>query len=257
MQDLRISLLQTDLIWENPKENRDRFEQLIRGLEQTDLAVLPEMFTTGFTMHSAQVAEQQPYPSLDWMRNLSKETGIGICGSLVAKDGDDYFNRLYLVLPDGREMKYDKRHLFRMANEEKHYSPGSESAIIDFRGWRIKPLICYDLRFPVWSRNRNDYDLLLYAANWPKARTSAWEALLRARAIENYCYCAGVNRVGFDRNEVAYEGASGIYDMKGVLVNEIARDREAVVHHSLSGKELLEYREKFPVHLDADDFEIT
>ncbi len=257
MQDLKLALFQIDLEWEDPQLNRENIAAKCANLEDdVDLIILPEMFTTGFSMESEKLAETKPYTSLSWMQKLSIKTNKAITGSIIAEENGSHFNRLFFVTPDGDSLTYDKRHLFRMAGEHNYFSGGKVSKTIEFRGWRIRPLICYDLRFPVWSRNREDYDLLIYVANWPKPRSSAWQALLKARAIENYAYCAGVNRVGTDGNMVDYEGASAVYDPKGNRLTELLLEEDKIIRASLSGTELLAYRKKFPVQLDADDFEI-
>lgn len=256
MQDLKLALFQIELAWENPELNRKNIENGIAKLNDADLVILPEMFTTGFSMESSKLAEKKPYDSVSWMKELSRKYDLAICGSIIAEDNGSYFNRLFFVTPEGDYLKYDKRHLFRMAGEHHHFSGGTDLNTIEFRGWRIRPLICYDLRFPVWSRNREDYDLLIYVANWPKPRSSAWQALLKARAIENYAYCAGVNRVGTDGNKVEYEGASAVFDAKGNMLHELVLDKEKLITATLSWSELDAYRKKFPVQLDADDFEI-
>lgn len=257
MQNLNLALFQLDLVWEKPEANRQKIEKLYHSLDtKADILVLPEMFSTGFTMHSSAVAESKPYPTLEWMKRFSNENNVAMIGSIVAEENAAFYNRLFFVKPDGETSTYDKRHLFRMANENEHYSPGAQKLIVEYKSWRICPLICYDLRFPVWSRNRNDYDLLVFVANWPKARSSAWQTLLKARAIENYAYCAGVNRVGFDGNDVEYEGYSVVLDPKGALVKEALMNQERVEVFELNAEELLSYREKFPVHLDSDNFTI-
>ncbi len=257
-KNLIISLIQTSLHWEDVEKNLQMFTVKLGSeeLKNTDLIILPEMFNTGFTMNPALFAEEMNGQTVNWMQKMAKEKNAVITGSLIIKDGLKYYNRLIWMQPDGELHYYDKRHLFRMANEQEHFSAGMERVIFNIHGWRICPMICYDLRFPVWSRNRNDYDLLFYIANWPEKRNNAWSSLLVARAIENLCYVAGVNRVGNDGNEILYSGNSALIDYKGVymaasipLVNEI-------LTMELSYSDLQDYKKSFPAHLDADDFEI-
>lgn len=262
MQDLTISLLQTPLHWHQPDANRAHFEELIWQLpEEVELIALPEMFTTGFTMQAKEHAEPMNSTSFRWLKQVAAQAKAVVTGSFIVREGTNYYNRLIWMEPDGNWASYDKRHLFRMANEDQHYSPGRERLIREWKGWRICPLICYDLRFPVWSRNlmQEDgslaYDLLLYVANWPQARVSAWDALLQARAIENLCYCAGLNRTGTDDNGIAYNGSSGIYDFKGNTLAH-SREEEAILTITLSAGDLSDYRKKFPAQQDADSFSI-
>lgn len=257
MQDLTLTLVQEELTWLDPPANRERFSRLIKQIEQpTDLIILPEMFSTGFTMEPERVCEPLSGANLKWMQRIAADTDSAVTGSFVVQEGKHYFNRLLFVYPDGDYRHYDKRHLFRMANEQTHYKAGEQRLILDYKGWRICPLICYDLRFPVWSRNLEDYDLLIYVANWPAKRSSHWLALLRARAIENLCFVAGVNRVGKDGNGYDYSGDSALFDARGV---ELIPPKSSRGSYSCTLKysELSEYREKFPAHLDADRFELV
>ena len=258
MQDLKLALLQTDIIWHNPEANRNTLQSKILNLtESVDVVVLPEMFTTGFTMEVKENAEPTNGLTLQWMKDLAVRTGSVITGSIIIEENKKYFNRLYWVSPTQEVKVYDKRHLFRMADEEKYFSGGTESPVMIVKGWHVKPLICYDLRFPVWSRNVNSaYDLLLYVANWPQARIEAWDALLRARAIENLGYAIGVNRVGKDGMDINYNGQSVAYDFKGELMNKKTENEEIIYVH-LSKQSLVEYRNKFPAHLDSDSFRIN
>ncbi|UCG73402.1 MAG: amidohydrolase [Chromatiales bacterium] len=257
MQNLTITLAQADLHWHDPPANRRMFADLAADCASaTDLIVLPEMFTTGFTMEAAQVAEDMDGDTVRWMAELARDLDVTLTGSLVIRDGDQFFNRLVWMPPDGQVAHYDKRHLFRMADEQDHYAQGKERRIFQLRDWRICPLVCYDLRFPVWSRGVNEFELLLYVANWPAARRSAWQTLLPARAVENLCYCAGVNRVGTDGRDVAYVGSSGAWDHLGRTVAECG-DQHAMLTVELDGAALQRYREKFPAHLDADRFELA
>lgn len=266
MNPLRISLIQSDLVWEDPKSNRDQFEEKINRLDETDLIILPEMFTTGFSMASDKLSEKMEGESIQWMRRMAETSGAVICGSLIIEEKGEYFNRLIWMQADGEFEQYDKRHLFRMANEDQHFSPGKKKLIVELKGWKICPLICYDLRFPVWSRNRYEtdrksyahasYDLLIYIANWPAPRTAAWRKLLMARAIENQVYVAGVNRVGRDEMQIQYTGGSSLIDPKGELIWEAFDEKEETVTLSIGKKELDDFRKKFPLGMDADGFEV-
>lgn len=253
---LRVTLVQTELAWQEPAANRRSLAAHFRGLlGHTDLVVLPEMFSTGFSMDAGRLAEPMDGPTIGWMREEAAALGCAITGSLIVRDGERCFNRLIWARPDGTIEHYDKRHLFRMAGEHAHYAAGDRRLVVDIKGWRVCPLICYDLRFPVWSRALGDYDLLLYVANWPQRRAQAWSTLLRARAIENMCYVVGVNRVGRDGNGASYAGDSVALDFLGQpLSSEGGGDRvETAV---LDLESLHAYRESFPVHVDADRFEI-
>ncbi|MFL5730904.1 MAG: amidohydrolase [Cytophagaceae bacterium] len=258
MQDLKVSLIQSALHWESPDANLAMFEEKIWSIrEKTDLIVLPEMFTTGFTMNAAAVSEPMNYKACKWIKQQAEQTKAVVTGSVIIKEEGKFFNRLLWAEPDGSLFYYDKRHLFRMAEEHQTYSAGDRKLIREVKGWKIFPLICYDLRFPVWSRNvSNAYDLILYVANWPQARSSAWKALLKARAIENLSYCIGVNRIKEDGKGIYYSGDSMIINYKGEeLFN--AADQEAVHTMSLNYEELKAFREKFPADMDADKFEIS
>lgn len=256
VQDLTISLLQTPLAWHDPAANRAHFADLLQSLPAaTDLAILPEMFTTGFTMDAEGLAEPMDGPTLQWMTALARKTGITLCGSVDVLDGGHYYNRCLWASPDGSHRHYDKRHLFRMAGEHEHYTAGTERLIVELNGWRICPLVCYDLRFPVWSRGINEYDLLVYVANWPAARRSAWTTLLPARAVENQCYVAGVNRVGRDGNGIDYAGDSAAYDFLGNALAD-SGDKAGAETVTLDHDALRRYREKFPAWRDADGFRL-
>ena len=212
-ETLSIMGIQADLAWENPIENIQNFETKINEFDKAvDIIVLPEMFTSGFTMQPNHVAESMNGTTVLWMQNIAKEKQLAITGSLVIKENGNYYNRLLFVHPSGKIDYYDKRHSFTLAGEHKAYNSGNKKIIIDYKGWKICPLICYDLRFPVWARNTESYDLLIYMANWPITRIKAWETLLKARAIENMCYTIGVNRIGIDANDYKYSGNSIIVD---------------------------------------------
>jgi omega-amidase len=255
MQDLEITLVQFDIEWQNPDANKKAISDKVNSIETTpDLIVLPEMFTTGFTMEVNTNAEQPEGKTLDWMRTMAITSKAVITGSIIVKEDDKFYNRLFWVNPNGDYTYYNKRHLFRMANEHHFFSDGNMSPIFELKEWKIKPLICYDLRFPVWSRNTNlDYDLVLYVANWPQARISAWDTLLKARAIENLSYSLGVNRVGIDGTGKEYNGHSAVYDFKGDLVSSLS-EKEELIPIKLSKTSIDAYRKSFPANLDADIF---
>ena len=257
MSTLNISIVQAALHWHDAQRNLIEFAKVLTRQESaTDLIVLPEMFSTGFTMHAAEHAERMDGRSVSWMVETAEKRGAAICGSLIIEDGGNYFNRFILVRKSGQVEYYDKRHLFRLAGEHEHYAPGETLRNFDLNGWRIRPMVCYDLRFPVWSRNRNDYDLLIYVANWPDRRHQAWETLLRARAIENLAFVAGVNRIGMDGNNIRYIGGSAIIDYLGnYLVSFAAEPGMATAALNMEG--LVQFREKFPFHLDADEFTVS
>ena len=256
MQDLTVTLIQTSLDWQDPDANRTRFDSLIAGInEPTDLIVLPEMFTTGFTMNSSRHAEHMDGDTVTWMQRVARNYSTTLCGSLIIEENGQFFNRLIWMPPEGPIGWYDKRHLFRMADEQKHFTPGGQRSIFQLCGWRICPLVCYDIRFPVYSRSVDTIDLLIYVANWPQSRRSAWRTLLPARGVENLCYALGVNRIGNDGNERAYAGDSMVTDYLGHLIAD-CDNNERIVTTRLDGTALQRYRKKFPAHLDADRFHI-
>lgn len=258
MQDLKVTLIQSSLYWQNAEANMAMFEEKIWKIkEQTDLIILPEMFTTGFSMDAPRLAEPMNFRAFKWMRQQAAQTGARVVGSVIIKEQDKFFNRLIWMEPDGNFSTYDKRHLFRMAGEDKVYTSGNKKIIKEIKGWKILPLICYDLRFPVWSRNvNNTYDLLLYVANWPSARSLAWNTLLRARAIENISYVAGVNRTFVDGNGLDYSGDSAIIHPNGKELCNLHQE-EKIITQTLSWEELKAFRDKFPAHLDSDQFQIN
>jgi predicted amidohydrolase len=256
MQDLSVTLVQAALAWEDPSANRRRIGELIGDLGvTTDLVVLPEMFTTGFTMDPASNAETMEGASVAWLADTARRHGVTLCGSLVIAEGGRFYNRLVWMSPDGERRHYDKRHLFRMAGEHRHYTAGTRRELMRLKGWRVYPLICYDLRFPVWSRGADAFDLQIFVANWPAARRSAWRALLPARAVENQCYCVGVNRVGTDGNGIAYAGDSLVADYLGNVTGDLGAG-ECVITVMLDAAGLVRYREKFPAWQDADAFRL-
>ncbi|MDE1898353.1 MAG: amidohydrolase [Xanthomonadaceae bacterium] len=265
MRALTVSLVQGATRWHDAAGNRAYYGDLARGLagRGSDLVVLPETFLSGFTNETLHNAERMDGEALPWLRDLAAGIGAVITGSIVVRVGERYFNRLLWMRPDGTFEFYDKRHLFRMADEHTRYAGGEQRLIVELNGWRICPLVCYDLRFPVWIRNRRnaeatggmDYDLVLFVANWPQPRRHAWRTLLRARAIENLCYCAGVNRVGRDGNDLAYAGDSAVLDMLGEPLVELGA-QEQTVTVTLDAAPLLAHRQRFPAWMDADDFEL-
>ncbi len=258
MKDLKVTLVQSSLIWEEADANRNHFSKLLKVIRKnsTHLILLPEMFTTGFTMAAELVAETMNGPSVQWMRDLAKSKNAVVCGSLVIQEKNNYFNRLIWARPDGDLLHYDKRHLFRMANEHKTYAPGKRKLVVDLNGWNVCPLVCYDLRFPVWSRSKGDIDLLIYVANWPERRSYAWKQLLIARAIENQCYVCGLNRVGVDGKDIPYSGDSVVLDPLGMPLTAIKYKKESVTTITLSKKKLSDLRKVFPVAMDSDNYKI-
>ena len=263
MQDLKITLIQSDIHWEDIGANLAMFEEKIWQIGgNTDVIVLPEMFTTGFTMAAPRLAEMMNMRTTKWMRQIADQTGALILGSFIANVHGRFYNRLLWMEPNGQFKTYDKRHLFRMANEQKVFSSGESLLIGTWKGWRICPLVCYDLRFPVWSRNRFDittrklaYDLLIYVANWPTARIDAWNTLLKARAIENLSYVVGVNRVGMDGNGIEYNGSSCFISPKGEAIYS-TDGTETIKTLEMNVNSLQAFRDRFPAFMDADDFSI-
>lgn len=263
MTPLRISLIQTDLIWEDKHENlrrlRERLET-VRGT--TEIVVLPEMFSTGFSMNPASLAEPVNGETMSTLQRWSAEFGVALAGSYIACNSSgnpgQYYNRAFFLTPEGEAHYYDKRHLFRMGQETDCYTAGRERPLIRYRDWHILLLVCYDLRFPVWSRNRdNEYDLLIYVANWPASRRKAWDILLQARAIENISYVCGVNRMGEDIHGIAYNGGSAVYSPKGELMAHIADGTDGMITTTLDADVQLRFREKFPAWKDADTFTLN
>lgn len=261
---LRVSLVQGDTRWHDPEGNREYYADLVGALRGiTDLVVLPETFTSGFSNDAIDRAETMDGPTVQWMRERAQELDAAVTGSVQLRTDAGVSNRLLFVTPDGAVEHYDKRHLFRYAGEHERYSAGRDRLTVEWRGWRICPLVCYDLRFPVFSRNRFDverqddldYDLLIYVANWPGVRSHAWRTLMRARAMENLCYVAAVNRVGTDGNGLVYAGESAVIDYLGNAISECT-DMEVVTTSTLFLEELRAYRGRFPAMLDADRFEL-
>jgi len=265
MNDLRITLVQGATRWHDPAGNRDYYGDLIAPLHgTTDLILLPETFTSGFSNDAIDQAEGMDGPTVAWLRDQSRKLDAAITGSVQVRDKGGVYNRLFFATPDGAMKHYDKRHLFRFAREHERYAAGRDRLTVEWKGWRICPLVCYDLRFPVYSRNRFDverqggldYDLLLYVANWPSARAYPWKTLLRARAIENLCFVAGLNRVGTDGNGLEYSGDSAVIDFLGHPISECT-DKEVVVTTTLQADELAAHRARFPAMLDGDAFSLV
>lgn len=253
---MKIALIQSSLFWENPEKNKKKLEEKINAIAgPIDLIVLPEMFTSGFTMHPNLVAETIQGETMVWLQKLAKAKNAAITGSLVITEKGNFYNRLVFVFPSGEVQFYDKRHLFTLAGEDKVYTAGKEKVILEYLGWKICPQICYDLRFPVFARNSEAYDVLLYVANWPNTRINAWDALLKARAIENMCYTIGVNRIGVDANHHIYNGHSQVQDYLGRAIIE-PQESDGVFIATLERTSLLETRQKLGFLNDKDDFEI-
>jgi omega-amidase len=257
---MKITAVQTNLLWEDRENNLAHFDELLKNASDTNLILLPEMFTTGFSMRPVAVAEPSGGPGLDWMKKKAAEKKAVVCGSIAVSENGKYFNRLFWVEPDGNVRSYDKRHLFRMGGEDNHYTPGNKKIITKIGEWNICPLVCYDLRFPVWSRNRllgknYEYDLLIYVANWPEVRAYQWKQLLIARAIENQCYVVGLNRTGNDGNGVPHSGSSLVIDPKGQILLDLGKE-EHIASLSLDLTLLRDFRRSFPAAMDADQFEL-
>lgn len=258
MEDLRISLVQADLVWQDKKANLKKFSELIDGMkEETDVIILPEMFSTGFSMNSTELAEAMWGPTMQWMSMTASSRNISVAGSLIIKEDSSIYNRFLWIKADGSCQYYDKRHLFAMAGEADHYSAGHSRIIVEEKQWRILPLICYDLRFPVWSRYKGDYDLMVYVANWPDRRSHDWKLLLQARAIENQCYVAGVNRIGTDHSGYHYTGDSMVIDPGWNRILYHNHKREEVFTIRLSHAHLTKVRGDLPFLKERDSFELT
>ncbi len=254
---LNVQLIQTDIFWENTPKNLNYLEAKINSIQtNTDLIVLPEMFSTGFTMQPMSVAENMEGTAVVWMQKMAKSKNTAIAGSLVISENNKYYNRFLFVESSGKITIYDKRHLFSYAGEDKIYTPGKEKTTIHYKGWKIAPFICYDLRFPVWSRNTENYDIALYVANWPKSRTYAWDSLLKARAIENMCYCIAVNRTGKDKNNLEYIGHSQIINPLGETIQISTTEKEEIISSTLYKDSLISIRDQFQFLNDRDTFNI-
>jgi len=257
MENLHVTLIQSTLFWQDISANLENFQKKIDGIDsKTDIIILPEMFSTGFTMEPQKFAEKPGGKALSWMLNVAAVKSALIIGSIAFKENENYYNRLFAVHPDGKIEAYDKRHLFAMAGENKNYTAGKNKLIVDFKSWKIRPLICYDLRFPVWSRNQDDYDILVYIANWPATRNMHWKVLLQARAIENQAYVIGLNRVGKDGNDFPYSGDSMVYDPLGNLITSIKPDEEKTETICIEKIHLIKIRTALPFLSDKDSFTI-
>ncbi len=256
-KNLKISCVQADLAWENIDKNLELFANKLELVpDDTELVILPEMFTTGFSMNSKRLAEPMNGRSFKWLKQQAANHQKIILGSIIIEENNNYYNRCITMFPNGEFYTYDKGHLFRMEREHIDFTKGKSKTIFKYNDWRISTLICYDLRFPVWSRNQNDYDLLIYIASWPESRREVWNTLLKARALENQAYVVGVNRIGKDGEGISYAGDTVIIDPKGRIISKAQDYSEEIIHADLSLDELNLFREKFPVHLDADEFKL-
>lgn len=262
MSSLTLTFIQANLSWENKIANLDMLERKIMSIAgKTELVLLPEMFSTGFSMRPEIFAEPMSGETVSWMKRVSREKNVILTGSVIIEDNGNYFNRLIWMLPNGVHGYYDKRHLFAYAGENEHYEPGHKRLIASVNGWRVNLQVCYDLRFPVWARqqihgNHTEYDLLIYVANWPQRRSHAWKTLLQARAIENQCYVAGVNRVGYDGNDIYHSGDSMLVDGLGQVLYHKA-DADDIHTITIHKSDLDDTRSRFPFWKDADDFSLT
>lgn len=261
MSALKVSLIQSDLVWESPNKNRAYFSNKIATLPQeTDLIILPEMFTTGFSMNAIALSETMNGETIHWMKDLAQQKEAAIVGSIIIKESIKqktyFYNRLLFVFPSGEIQYYDKRHTFTLAREHKTFTAGDKKLLVTYKGWKICPLICYDLRFPVWARNIEDYDLLIYIASWPQKRIAAWDALLKARAIENMSYTVGVNRIGSDGNNYGYVGHSIIYNTLGAPLTKEMNESECIISAMLYKNEQNSIREKLGFLNDRDTFKL-
>ena len=254
IENLHIAIIQTHLVWENAVANRTNLDVLLHQVsDEVHLVVLPEMFTTGFSMNPVTLAESMEGPTVMWLKKWAQQKNVAICGSIIISEHSKYYNRFLFVKPDGQITYYDKRHRFMMAGEGELYTAGEKSVLIEYEGWKLFPQICYDLRFPVFARNTVDYDAVIYVANWPKPRVGAWDALLKARAIENMSYVIGVNRVGLDGNGLEYVGHSGVYNVLGDEV-AFAKAEEKIITATLSKDHITSTRQKLPFLEDRDQF---
>ena len=252
---MKIAILQTNIDWGNPSANVCKADEMIDQCEDADLYVLPEMFSTGFCTDPKGIAEPLDCDTLQWMKQKAAEKGCALAGSIATEDNGLYYNRFYFVHPNGTVESYDKKHLFTYGGEDKHFTAGNQRVIVTHKGVRILLQVCYDLRFPIWARNRKDYDMILYVASWPTSRVEVWKTLLRARAIENQCYVAGVNRVGDDPN-CSYCGGSAVIDPYGHTLAACEDDKVGEAHAVIDLEVLEAFRKKFPVLDDADSFQL-
>jgi predicted amidohydrolase len=254
MENLKITIIQPDIIWENPQENLEKYSKWIENTGDTDVIILPEMFTTGFSMEPEKLKEPMTGRSVNWMKNMASEKNVAVVGSLIIEDNGKIYNRALWVFPDGKMEKYDKRHLYTMGQEHLHYSPGKEKMVVEYKGWKFCPQICYDLRFPAFARNLEDYDVVFYMANWPSPRHHVWKNLLISRAIENQAYCFGINRVGTDGTGLKYLGDSACISPKGIA--DFMGEAETTKTFEISWTELHNFRKRFPLLNDRDSFHI-
>ena len=259
MSTLRITTVQTKLAWEDAKKNLKNFTKVLKPLksDKTDIIVLPEMFTTGYTMNAKLCAEKMDGPSVKWMEKTATEKNAVVCGSLIIEENGEYYNRLIWMSPGGAHAHYDKRHLFRMAGENKTFRAGHKKLVLLLKGWHISTFICYDLRFPVWMRNQHAYDCAIVIANWPTKRSLVWKQLLVARAIENQSFVVGVNRIGKDGNKIDYAGDTIVHDPTGKKISKTKPNAEKIETIELNYDVLEELRHSFPVMDDADTFTIN
>lgn len=256
-KNLNITLIQTDTVWKNIDKNLEILTIKLSGISNdTDLIVLPELFSTGFTMKGENIAELMDGKSVLWMKQMSKKKDCLLIGSLIINDDSNIFNRLIVAFPNGELKYYDKRHLFSFADEDKVFAQGKTRLVFDYKGFKICPLICYDLRFPVWARNTEEFDIILFVANWPNARIKTWDTLLKARAMENLCYSIGVNRVGVDNNDLVYTGHSSVYDAIGNTLIDFEEGKEDIKSISLDKEYIIKTRNKFGFLQDRDEFEM-
>ena len=253
-QSLCLSLIQSNIFWEDIDRNLLHFSVLISEISETDIILLPEMFNTAFSPKSSHLAETMDGKTINWMKEISKRKHCSIAGTLMIRENEKVFNRLVWISENGEIQTYDKHHLFSLIKEEKHISKGKERLIVEEKGWKICPLICYDLRFPVFSRNNVDYDILIYLANWPIKRIQAWDILLKARSIENQCYTIGVNRVGEDENKIPFNGHSKAFDSFGKELFSAKENKEQVLQISLSLDDLILKRRQMNFLQDRDEF---
>jgi len=254
--ELKVTMVQTELVWQQANANCEQISKRLENLQDTDLIVLPEMFNSGFTLDATKVAETMDGETVQWMIAEAKKQNAAITGSIVVSEKGEHFNRMLFAMPDGTVEYYDKRHLFRMANEQQRYAAGETRKTITWRGWRIALYVCYDLRFPIWCRDQNDTDLMLFVASWPAVRSYPWQTLLKARAMENLCYVCGVNRIGTDDNNIDYSGDSAVIDMKGQETSYLGND-DRIETTALDGQALAKFRDKFPAWMDSDQFQIS
>ncbi len=254
MENLKITLVQPEIIWENIKANLDKYSEIISEVDLTDLIVLPEMFTTGFSMSPGKLKESMDGATVQWMKKLAREKDASVVGSLIIEENGKIYNRAVWVFPNGKTEYYDKHHLYTMGKEHLHYSPGTKKLVVEYKGWRFCLLICYDLRFPVWSRNTENYDVLIYMANWPSPRHHVWKNLLVSRAVENQSYCIGVNRTGTDGEGLFYLGDSALISPKGF--GDFFGEFPQLQTIEISYSELHKFRQNFPLLDDRDNFEI-